>query len=75
MNKEKNKLLNFKISKENSGSKFRESIYNSLFSLYCLILEDPIESLWLEVFHILSGYLQLMAYQFDSIVNKYICNN
>ena len=72
---EKSQILKLNISQRKSAIKIKSSLYESLYALFCLILEDPIESLWLEIFQILAGYLQLTAYQFDSIVNIFITNN
>ena len=69
MIKEKSQLLRLNLSKKDSSFELKSSLYESFYSLYSLILEDPIENFWLELFHILFGYLQLIAYLFDSIVN------
>ena len=70
MIKAKSSLYKLKISKKDLNLELKNSVYESCYALYCLILEDPIESFWFEVFHILFGYLQLLAYLFDSIVNN-----
>ena len=69
MIKEKSQLLKLNLSKKDSHFELKNSLYESFYSLYSLILEDPIENFWFELFHILFGYLQLIAYLFDSIVN------
>ena len=75
MIKSKSPLLQLNIPKKDSNFELKNSLYESCYALYCLIMEDPIESFWFEVFHILFGYLQLTAYLFDSIVNHCISNN
>ena len=69
MIKENNPLLTLKFTKKNSI--FYE-IYNylseSIYDLFELILDDPIESFWFECFIIFIGYLQMFAYLLDSTV-------
>ena len=69
MIKENNPLLKLKFS--NQKSKFIElytSLSESLYTLFDLILENPIEIFWLECFYILSGYFQLILFTLDSTV-------
>ena len=68
MIKDKSSLVKLNLSKKESNNELKNSLYESCYTLFCLILESPIESLWLELFHIIFGYLQLTAYLFDSIV-------
>lgn len=69
MIKEKNPLLTLKFTKKNSI--FYE-IYNylseSIYDLFELILDDPIESFWFESFNIFIAYLQMFAFLLDSTV-------
>ena len=70
MLREKNPLLNIKITKKRSILiEYYNSFTESLYSLFDLILKDPIENFWLECFNILLGYCQLIAFIFDSTVN------
>ena len=68
MIKDKSSLVKLNLSKKESNNELKNSLYESCYTLFCLILESPIESLYLELFHIICGYLQLTAYLFDSIV-------
>lgn len=73
MSKEKNPLLNINLSKKrNILINFYINISESLYSLFVLILEDPIENFWFEIFNIIFGYFQLFAYLFDSTVSIYL---
>ena len=69
MIKEKNSLLTANLIQRGSKHELKNSLYESCYYLFCIIMENPIENFWFECFNILSGYLQLIAYQFDSIVN------
>lgn len=72
MSKEKNPLLNIEFTQKRNI--FYECYYylsESLYSLFDLILDDPIENIWLECFNIILGYSQLIAYIFDSSVSLY----
>ena len=63
-------ILKLKIHKSTS---FLLKFYNDnsevLFTLYDLLLENPIEIFWYEFVHIFFGYSQLIAYLFDSTVS------
>ena len=69
MNKSKESFLKLNLVKKSLNLELKNSLYEPFYYLFCLIMEDPIENLWFEIFHILFGYLQLTAYLFDSIVN------
>ena len=64
-------LLKIKLHKSTS---FLLKFYNDnseiLFTLYDLLLENPIEIFWFEFIHIFFGYSQLIAYLFDSTVSN-----
>jgi len=63
-------ILKLKLHKSTS---FLLKFYNDnsevLFTLYDLLLENPIEIFWYEFVHIFFGYSQLIAYLFDSTVS------
>ena len=63
-------ILKLKLHKSTS---FLLKFYNDnsevLFTLYDLLLENPIEIFWYEFLHIFFGYSQLIAYLFDSTVS------
>lgn len=71
MLKEQNPLLKLKLHKATS---YILKIYNDyseiLFTLYDLLLENPIEMFWYEFIHIFFGYSQLIAYLFDATVSN-----
>ena len=70
MIREKNPLLDIKIKKKRVVFiEFYNSFTKSLYSLFDLILKDPIENFWYECFDILLGYFQLIAFIFNSTVN------
>lgn len=69
MLKEKHPLLKLKLkNKKDILNKIIKEIYNALFTLYYLILEDPIENIAYESINILIGYLQLIIFIFDYTV-------
>ena len=71
MLKEKNSLLIFEIKERKSVVRqFLRNIYESLYSLFDSILEQPIENMWYESIIIILGYLQLIIYIFDKTVSK-----
>lgn len=71
MLKEKNPLLKLKLHKTTSYIiKIYNDISEILFTLYDLILENPIEIFWFEFIHIFFGYSQLIAYLFDATVSN-----
>lgn len=70
MLKDKNPLLTIKLKKQNPKlSNIFNSIYESLFALYDVILDDPIENFWYECFNIIISYFQLIAFIFDKTVS------
>ncbi len=71
MLKEKNSLLILKIKNQKSVVyPILRNLYESLYSLFDSILEQPIESIWYECIIITLGYLQLIIYIFDRTVSK-----
>ena len=67
MLKEKNPVLKLKIKIENSTSV--NKIFESLYSLYHFILNEPIENFFLDFLSILLSYLQLIAFIFEDTVS------
>ena len=69
---DKNPIINLNFSKKNSAfNKYYNIITESLYSLFDLILDDPIENFILECIIILLGYSQLIIFIFDPIVSIY----
>ena len=76
MLKEKNPLIKIKIKKEISiFKKIINSLLESLFALFELILEDPIENFWFEIISLFICYIQMIMFIFNETVRKYILNN
>ena len=76
MLKEKNPLIKIKIKKEISiFKKIINSLLESLFALFELILEDPIENFWFEIISLFICYIQMIMFIFNETVSKYILNN
>jgi hypothetical protein len=70
MLKDKNPLLTIKLKKLNPKlSNIFNSIFESLYALYDVILDDPIENFWYECFNIIISYSQLIAFIFDKTVS------
>ena len=74
MLKERNPLLQIQLKYKKSFSiEFIENFFESIYSLFDLILENPIENIWFEGFSIINGYFQLIIYITDKTVsNNYI---
>lgn len=73
MNKEKNPLLYIQLTKKRKTFiTFYNACTESLYSLFDLILEDPIENFWFECINIFFGYIQLILFIFDSTVSIYL---
>lgn len=73
MAKDKNPLLKINFSKKrNFIIDFYLTLSESIYSLFSLIMEDPIENFWFEIINTFSGYFQLIAYLFDSTVSIYL---
>ena len=70
MIKEKNPLNKLKFTKKKSIiNEFFNSIIESIFTLFDLILDDPIENFWYECIQIFFGYMEMFIYIFDSTVS------
>ena len=71
MIREKSPLIELKFTnKKSSIIEFCNSIMESFYDLFELILEDPIENFWFECFNISLGYMQLILYIMDQTVNN-----
>ena len=69
MLKEKNPLIKLQLKSQiDTLNKKIQEIYNALFTLYYLILEEPIENIIYEWINIIIGYLQLIIFIFDNTV-------
>ena len=70
MLKDKHSLLklNFKKQIPQLFNMF-DYIFESLYALYDLILDNPIENFWYEIFNIIISHLQLIAFIFDRTVS------
>ena len=71
MIKENAQLL--KINLENKRmiySKMRTIIYEALYELYYLILQDPIENILFEIITFLFSYLQILMFVFNETVSN-----
>ena len=72
MLKEENPLLNLKINIENSFlNKLLNNVLQSLFTLFELLLDDPIENFWLEILNIFICYIQIIMFIFNETVSNY----
>ena len=70
MIKEKNSLLKLELEKKKSPIlEFYNNNIESFYALFDLLLSNPIENFWYECLNILLGYLQLIAYLFNSTVS------
>ena len=70
MLKDKNSLLKLYFKKKIPQlSNMLDYIFESLYSLYDLLLDEPIENFWYESFNIIMSYLQLIAFIFDKTVS------
>lgn len=71
MLKEKNPLLKIKLKKEELFlTKIIQNIFESIYTIFGLILKDPIENFWYEYIGIIISYAQILLYLFDKTVSK-----
>ena len=67
-----NPLLQLKLTTEKSFLlQTLKNIYESLFEIFDLILENSIENIWYEYFNIIIGYFQLINFIFDRTVSYF----
>ena len=70
MLKGNNPLLKINLKSQKSFLfQLTKNIVESIYSLFDLILENPIENVWLESFDILVGNCQLIVYMGDRTVS------
>ena len=70
MIKDNNELLKLKLKARKSGIiAFYNSISESIYALFCLVLDEPIENFWYECINISFGYIQLICYILDTTVS------
>lgn len=70
---EKNPLLKLKMKKEKSFFiKILDNILESIFGLFELLLENPIENLPLEVISLFICYIQVIMFIFNETVSLLI---
>ncbi len=73
MLKEKNPLLQLKLKNEKTFiRKILHNILQSLYALFELILENPIENFWFEVLSIFICYIQIIMFIFNETVSQFI---
>ena len=71
MIQEKNPLIDLEFSPKSSKfKKLYDKTTESVYSLFDLILESPIENIVFEILIISLGYLQLIAFIFDPTVSS-----
>ena len=65
-----NPLLKINLKSQKSFLfKLIKNIIDSIYLLFDLILENPIENIWLESFNIVYGYCQIIVYMTDKTVS------
>ena len=70
MIKDNNTLLKLKLKKKKlSIIAFYSSISESIYALFCFILDEPIENFWYECINISFGYIQIICYILDTTVS------
>ena len=70
MLKEKNPLLKLNLKEEKYElSGLISNIYDSFYTLFNTILEDPIENFWYECISIIISYTQILLYLIDKTVS------
>ena len=77
MIKDNNELLKLKLSKKKSNIiTFYNSISESIYTLFCLILDEPIDNFWYECISNSFGYIQIICYILDTtvsiLINKFL---
>ena len=70
MLKGNNPLLKINLKSQKSFLfKLIKNIIDSIYLVFDLILENPIENIWLESFNIVIGYCQIIVYITDKTVS------
>ena len=71
MLKEKNPVLKLQIKQEKSIiTRALKNIFESLFGLFELILDDPIENIYFEIISLFICYIQIIMFIFNESVSK-----
>ena len=66
-------IITIKIKKEQSLlTKLINNILESLFALFELILDDPIENFWFEIISLFICYIQIIMFIFNETVSSFI---
>ena len=76
MLRENNPLLKLKLRKEKTmlTKILIDNIFQPLFELFDLILDDPIENFWFEVISLFICYIQIIMFIFNQTVRNIINN-
>ena len=76
MLRENNPLLKLKLRKEKTmlTKILIDNIFQPLFELFDLILDDPIENFWFEVISLFICYIQIIMFIFNVTVRNIINN-
>ena len=76
MLREKNPLLKLKLKKEKTiiAKILIDNIFQPLFELFELILDDPFENFWFEVISLFICYIQIIIFIFNETVRNIINN-
>ena len=70
MIKDNNELLKLELNeKKSSIITFYNSISESIYTLFCLILDEPIDNFWYECISNSFGYIQIICYILDTTVS------
>ena len=73
MLKDSNSLLKLQLeTKKSILIKVYQNIFESLYQLFEIILDDPIENFTFEVINIFIGYLQIIIFIFNETVSRII---
>lgn len=73
---ENNPLLKLKLRKEKTmlTKILIDNIFQPLFELFDLILDDPIENFWFEIISLFICYIQIIMFIFNETVRNIIYN-
>ena len=76
MLRENNPLLKLKLRKEKTmlTKILIDNIFQPLFELFDLILDDPIENFWFEIISLFICYIQIIMFIFNVTVRNIINN-
>ena len=76
MLRENNPVLKLKLRKEKTmlTKILIDNIFQPLFELFDLILDDPIENFWFEIISLFICYIQIIMFIFNETVRNIINN-